>query len=73
MATLSHQQDGLIRTQRLLLRGAQESDLESLHELFSDEEVMRYWYLPKTPSPILQSLKKEIIGLVPLTQPRNRH
>lgn len=51
MATLSHQQDGPIKTQRLLLRGAQESDLEPLHEIFSDEEVMRYWYLPNSPIP----------------------
>ena len=43
MATHTHQQDGTILTRRLLLRGAQESDLESLHELFTDEDVMRYW------------------------------
>lgn len=43
MATHTHQQDGTILTRRLLLRGAQESDLESLHEMFTDEDVMRYW------------------------------
>ena len=45
MATFTPREDGAIRTRRLLLRGAQESDLEALHELFSDEDVMRYWYL----------------------------
>ena len=52
MATTTPQKDGPITTPRLLLRDAQESDLESLHELFSDEEVMRYWYLPTHPSHI---------------------
>ena len=44
MVAFTPQEDGAIRTRRLLLRGAQESDLEALHELFSDEDVMRYWY-----------------------------
>ena len=38
-------EDGAVRTPRLLLRGAQESDLDPMHGLFRDEDVMRYWYL----------------------------
>ena len=43
MATPPHQQDGTTPTPPPLPRRAQESDLESLHELFTDEDVMRYW------------------------------
>lgn len=43
METPIRRKDGAIRTRRLLLRAAQESDLISLHELFRDEDVMRYW------------------------------
>ena len=32
-----------LRTPRLLLRRARPSDLDSLHTLLSDAEVMRYW------------------------------
>ena len=47
MVAFTPKEDGAIRTRRLLLRAAEESDLEALHELFSDEDVMRYWYLLK--------------------------
>jgi RimJ/RimL family protein N-acetyltransferase len=33
-----------LQTERLLLRAAQPSDLDDLFEIFSDEDVMRYWY-----------------------------
>ncbi|MEP0520490.1 MAG: GNAT family N-acetyltransferase [Hyphomicrobiales bacterium] len=33
----------MIRTERLLLRRAQMSDLEDLHQVFSHPEAMRYW------------------------------
>ena len=33
-----------IRTPRLLLRQARPSDLEDLHVMMSDDDVMRYWY-----------------------------
>ncbi|CAF9912561.1 MAG: hypothetical protein HETSPECPRED_000973 [Heterodermia speciosa] len=32
-----------IETTRLILREAQENDLEDMHKMFGDEEVMRYW------------------------------
>ncbi|KRA66482.1 acetyltransferase [Caulobacter sp. Root655] len=35
-----------IRTDRLLLRKARESDLAPLHAIFSDPETMRYWSTP---------------------------
>lgn len=34
-----------IRTPRLWLRGARESDLNAFHTFFSDADVMRYWYV----------------------------
>ena len=46
MATPTIREDGTIRTRRLLLRAAQESDLVPLHQLLSNEDVMRYWYSP---------------------------
>ncbi len=36
----------MIRTKRLLLRDARESDLDALHEIFSDPRAMRYWDRP---------------------------
>lgn len=33
----------VIRTPRLLLREARENDLEDLHAMFSNDDVMRYW------------------------------
>jgi RimJ/RimL family protein N-acetyltransferase len=33
-----------ITTSRLVLRGAREEDVESLYEVFSHPEVMKYWY-----------------------------
>ncbi|KAM0800331.1 acyl-CoA N-acyltransferase [Usnea florida] len=35
-----------ILTPRLILRAAQASDLDALHDMYSDEEVMRYWSRP---------------------------
>lgn len=34
-----------ISTTRLILRGARAEDVQSLHEAFSDPEVMKYWYV----------------------------
>lgn len=65
-----------IRTKRLLLRAAQESDLHSFHELFSDEDVMRYWYEPlhHPPPPRYQLLTiKTYAGPVPHTPVSTRH
>jgi len=33
-----------LQTERLILRAAQESDLDDFFEMFSNEDVMRYWY-----------------------------
>lgn len=34
-----------ISTSRLLLRAAQENDVDSLYGAFSNAEVMKYWYV----------------------------
>ncbi|KIW21641.1 hypothetical protein PV08_02221 [Exophiala spinifera] len=39
-----------IATPRLLLRAARENDVDSLHEAFSNPEVMRYWSTTPHPS-----------------------
>lgn len=36
----------VLRTERLLLRPARWSDLEPLHRIFTDPEVMRFWSRP---------------------------
>lgn len=33
-----------IRTERLLLRGARENDLDDFHAMLTNDEVMKYWY-----------------------------
>jgi len=33
-----------LQTERLILRAVQESDLDNFFEMFSNEDVMRYWY-----------------------------
>ena len=33
-----------LKSARLLLRAAQESDLDAFHAMFTNEDVMRYWY-----------------------------
>jgi len=45
MAQISHLPSGqiIISTKRLLLRGALESDVESMFRVLRDPEVMRYW------------------------------
>ena len=74
MEVFTPQDDGAIRTRRLLLRAAQESDLEALHELFSDEDVMRYWYLTYffRPMSSIAEIKKPPTGPVPLTPKKNK-
>lgn len=32
-----------LQTKRLILRKARESDLDAFYEMFSNEDVMRYW------------------------------
>ncbi len=39
----------MIRTERLLLRRAEPRDLDALHEIMRDGEVMRYWSTPPHP------------------------
>jgi len=33
-----------LQTERLILRAAEEGDLDDFFEMFSNEDVMRYWY-----------------------------
>lgn len=48
---ISKLEDGQIEisTARLILRGARAADVRSLHEAFSDPEVMKYWYVLRDP------------------------
>ena len=39
----------MIRTERLLLRRAEVRDLEALHDILRDRQVMRYWSTPPHP------------------------
>ena len=43
MASLAPQTTKVLRTRRLTLRAACESDLAAFHEIFSNEDIMRYW------------------------------
>ncbi len=36
----------IIKTERLVLRWVSENDIDSLYEVFSDPQVMRYWSTP---------------------------
>lgn len=40
-----------LQTERLTLRGARQSDLMDLYEVFSDQKAMRYWSTPPHPNP----------------------
>lgn len=76
-----------ILTSRLLLRGARENDAHSLHEAFSDPEVMRYWYvgftvsslpLVKVPTGITSNecctwTHRYAAGALPHIGPRRKH
>ncbi|MEO1639147.1 MAG: GNAT family N-acetyltransferase [Pseudomonadota bacterium] len=41
----------VLRTKRLLIRGARQTDLSDLHEIFRDPHAMRYWSTPPHESP----------------------
>ena len=66
-----------ITTSRLHLRAARESDLDAFHEMFSNPEVMRYWYpssfhpsyLPPFTNPLIA---KPAIGPHPHTPPSSK-
>lgn len=51
-----------IRTERLLLRRAVESDLEALHAIFKDPQAMRYWSTP--PHPDLETTRRWLGGMI---------
>lgn len=55
-----------ISTPRLLLRAAHQHDAVALHALFTDPEVMRYWYeaRPSSPQIWLQPMKLKHIPLI---------
>lgn len=39
----------MLRTQRLVLRGPRDSDLDAVHAAYSDSVAMRYWSTPPHP------------------------
>ena len=51
-----------IRTERLLLRRARESDLQPLHAMMSDPRAMRYWSSP--PHPDLDTTRRWLDGMI---------
>lgn len=51
-----------IRTARLLLRRARETDLEPLHAIMSDPRAMRYWSSP--PHPDLDTTRQWLTGMI---------
>ena len=52
----------MLKTKRLILRGARPGDLMDLHAIFSDPRAMRYWSTPphKTPGKTQENLDRLI-------------
>jgi RimJ/RimL family protein N-acetyltransferase len=52
-----------LQTKRLLLRRANEGDLDALHSIMADRETMRYWSTP--PHTDRETTRKFLAGLIP--------
>ncbi len=52
-----------LQTRRLLLRRADEADLDALHAIMADHETMRYWSTP--PHADRETTRKFLTGLLP--------
>lgn len=51
-----------IKTKRLILREARKFDLGAMHKLYSNKEVMRFWYVSLVPSGASSPLKQASMG-----------
>jgi len=56
-----------IRTERLLLRKARESDLDAIHSLLSDAQATTYWYEP--PHSTVDQSREWLAAMIKVPQP----